>query len=67
MTRKKLPRMLEEYRVGCGHCVMACHPETLKLVNKKSTIVNPEVCDSEARRIAACPINATPYLEDKEY
>jgi MinD superfamily P-loop ATPase len=67
MPKKKLPKILEEYCIGCGHCVMACHPGTLKLVNKKSTIVNPGSCDSEGRCIAACPVNAIPHLEDKEY
>ncbi len=67
MPKKKLPKILEEYCIGCGHCVLACHPGTLKLVDKKSRIVNPETCDSEGRCIAACPVNAIPHLEEKEY
>ncbi|MFH1506093.1 MAG: 4Fe-4S dicluster domain-containing protein [archaeon] len=46
--------------IGCSHCVMACHPGTLKIVNKVSTIVAPETCDSEGRCIAACPQKAIP-------
>ncbi len=67
MPTKKLPKILEEYCIGCGHCVLACHPGTLKLVKGKSTIVKPEACDSEGRCIAACPVNAIPHLEEKEY
>jgi MinD superfamily P-loop ATPase len=67
MPKKKLPKILEEYCIGCGHCVMACHPGTLKIVNRKSTIVKPEVCDSEGRCISACPQKAIPHLEEKEY
>ncbi len=67
MPTKKLPKILEEYCIGCGHCVLACHPKALKLVNGKSTLVAPEKCDSEGRCIAACPVNAIPHLEDKEY
>jgi len=63
---KKLPKILTEYCIGCGHCVLACHPGTLKMVDGKSTIVNQESCDSEGRCIAACPVNAIPHLEDKE-
>ena len=63
---KKLPKILTEYCIGCGHCVLACHPGVLKLVDRKSTIVNPDACDSEGRCIAACPVNAIPHLEDRE-
>ena len=24
MAKKKLPKILEELCIGCGHCVMAC-------------------------------------------
>ena len=67
MPVKKLPKILEEYCIGCGHCVMACPLGTLKMVDKKSKIVKPETCDSEGRCIAACPVHAIPHLEDKEY
>ena len=67
MAIKKLPKIIEELCIGCGHCVMACHPGTLKIMNKKSKIFNPEVCDSEGRCISACPQKAIPNLEDKEY
>ena len=67
MQKKKLPKIIEELCIGCGHCVLACHPGTLKLVNKKSKIVNPGVCDSEARCVAACPQKAIPYLQEQEY
>ncbi|MCM8783344.1 MAG: 4Fe-4S binding protein [Candidatus Omnitrophica bacterium] len=64
---KKLPKILSEYCIGCGHCVLACHPGALKLVNKKATLVNPEVCDSEARCVSACPQKAIPHLEMRKY
>ena len=67
MTVKKLPKILEEYCIGCGHCVMACPLGVLKISDKKSRIVNPQACDSEARCVAACPQKAIPHLEDKEY
>ncbi|MCM8795875.1 MAG: 4Fe-4S binding protein [Candidatus Omnitrophica bacterium] len=31
MSKKMLPKILEEYCIGCGHCVLACHPGALKL------------------------------------
>jgi ferredoxin len=67
MAKKKLPKIFEELCIGCGHCVMACHPGVLKIVNKKSKIVNPGACDSEARCVAACPQKAIPHLEEREY
>ena len=67
MPTKKLPKILEEYCIGCGHCVLACHLGALKLVNGKSKLVKPEVCDSEGRCVSACPQKAIPHLEDKEY
>jgi len=67
MPEKKLPKILEEYCIGCGHCVMACPLGVLKVENKISRIVKPEACDSEGRCVAACPQKAIPNLEDKEY
>jgi MinD superfamily P-loop ATPase len=67
MATKKLPKILSEYCIGCGHCVMACHPGTLRLVKGKSTIVKPETCDSEGRCICACPQKAIPHLEMQDY
>lgn len=67
MLTKKLPKILEEYCIGCGHCVLACHPGTLKLVSGKSKIVKPELCDSGGRCVAACSQKAIPHLEEKEY
>ncbi|MFH1510961.1 MAG: hypothetical protein ABIF10_04660 [Candidatus Woesearchaeota archaeon] len=46
---------------------MTCYPGTLKIVNKVSTIVAPETCDSEGRCIAACLQKAIPHLELKEF
>ena len=60
MPKKKLPKILEEYCIGCGHCVMACPLGVLKLVNRISKVVKPEACDSEGRCIAACPQKAIP-------
>ena len=57
----------EELCIGCGHCVLACHLGVLRLVNKKSTVVKPEACDSEGRCICACPQKAIPHLEEREY
>jgi len=67
MTMKKLPKILEEYCIGCGHCVMACPLGVLKIVEKKAKVVNPEACDSEGRCISACPQKAIPNLEEMEY
>lgn len=65
MSTKKLPKISEEFCIGCGHCVLACHQGALKLVNGKSKLEKPELCDSEGRCIAACPQKAIPHLEDK--
>ncbi len=46
MPTKKLPKIDAERCIGCGHCVMACHPGCLKIVNGVSTMVAPEKCDS---------------------
>ena len=62
-----LPKILEEYCIGCSHCILACPLKVLKIVNGKSTIVAPEKCDSEARCVAACPQKAIPNLEEQEY
>ena len=67
MPEKKLPKILEEYCIGCGHCVMACPLGVLKIVDRKSRVVKPGACDSEARCVAACPQKAIPNLEDTEY
>jgi ferredoxin len=67
MAKKKLPKIIEEFCIGCGHCVLACHLGVLKLVNKKSTVVKPEACDSEGRCIAAWPQKAISHLEEREY
>ena len=67
MAKKKLPRILEEFCIGCGHCVLACHLGVLKLENRKSKVVNPQACDSEGRCVSACPQKAIPHLEDKGY
>jgi len=67
MPEKKLPKILKEYCIGCGHCVMACPLGVLKVENKISRVVKPEACDSEGRCVAACPQKAIPNLEDKEY
>jgi len=64
MPTKKLPKINVEHCIGCGHCVMACTPGALKLVNKVSKLVAPEKCDSEGRCIAACPQKAIPHLEN---
>ncbi|MBU4346208.1 MAG: 4Fe-4S binding protein, partial [Candidatus Omnitrophica bacterium] len=42
MAKKKLPKIIEELCIGCGHCVMACPLGVLKIVNKKSKVVKPE-------------------------
>lgn len=67
MVRKKLPKIIEEFCIGCGHCVMACPLGVLKIVNKKSKVVKPQGCDSEGRCIAACPQKAIPHLEETQY
>ena len=67
MQTKKLPKILEEYCIGCNHCVLACPLGVLKVVNGKSKVVKPEACDSEGRCISACPQKAIPNLEEKEY
>ena len=67
MLKKKLPRIIEEFCIGCGHCVMACPLGVLKIIDKKSKVVKPGACDSEGRCIAACPQKAIAHLEDKEY
>jgi Fe-S-cluster-containing hydrogenase component 2 len=67
MPKKKLPLIEEKNCIGCGHCVMACPLGVLKLVNKVSTVVKPEACDSEGRCICACPQKAIPHLEEQEY
>jgi len=67
MSTKKLPKIIDEFCIGCGHCVMACPLGVLKLVNKKSTVGKPQACDSEGRCVAACPQKAIPHLEEKEY
>ena len=67
MANNKLPRIIEELCIGCGHCIMACPLGVLKLVNKKSKVVNPDACDSEGRYIVACPQKAIPHLEEKQY
>jgi ferredoxin len=67
MPSKKLPKILEEYCIGCGHCVLACHPKCLKVVDGKSKMVAPEKCDSEGRCVSACPQKAIPNLEEQEY
>lgn len=64
MKTKKIPKILIEHCIGCGHCVLACHPGALKLVNGKSVLVYPEKCDSEGRCVCACPQKAIPHLED---
>ncbi len=33
MPIKKLPKIDVDRCIGCGHCVLACHPKALKLVN----------------------------------
>jgi ferredoxin len=66
MTMKKLPKIEIGRCIGCGHCVLACHPHALKLVDGVSTLVAPEKCDSEGRCVAACPQKAIPHLEDRE-
>ena len=67
MAKKKLPKITEEFCIGCGHCVMACPLGVLKIMDRKSKIVKPESCDSEGRCIAACPQKAIGHLEEKEY
>ena len=67
MPIKKLPKIDTERCIGCGHCVLACHPKALKLIKGKSTLVYPEKCDSEGRCVAACPQKAIPHLEDKNF
>ncbi|MFH1692160.1 MAG: 4Fe-4S dicluster domain-containing protein [Candidatus Omnitrophota bacterium] len=67
MATKKLPKIVEEFCIGCGHCVMACPLGVLKIVDKKSKVVKPDACDSEGRCIAACPQKAIPHLEDMQY
>ncbi|MFH0878016.1 MAG: 4Fe-4S binding protein [Candidatus Omnitrophota bacterium] len=67
MPKKKLPKVVEEFCIGCGHCVMACPLGVLKVVNKKAKVVNPAACDSEGRCIAACPQKAIPHLQEQEY
>lgn len=67
MAKKKLPKIVEEFCIGCSHCVMACPLGVLKIENKKSKVVKPEACDSEGRCIAACPQKAIPHLEEMEY
>ena len=66
MALKKLPKINTENCIGCGHCVLACHPKALKLVEGVSVLVAPEKCDSEGRCVAACPQKAIPHLEDRE-
>jgi MinD superfamily P-loop ATPase len=67
MPTKKLPKIIPELCIGCAHCVMACTPGCLKIVNKKSVLVSPEKCDSEGRCICACPQKAIPHLENQKY
>ncbi len=67
MAKKKLPKILEELCIGCGHCVMACPLGVLKIEDKISKVINPEACDSEGRCICACPQRAIPHLEESEY
>ncbi|MBU0980013.1 MAG: 4Fe-4S binding protein [Nanoarchaeota archaeon] len=63
MPKRLLPKILEEYCIGCGHCVLACPLGVLKIVNRKAKVVAPEKCDSEGRCIAACPQKAIPNLK----
>lgn len=66
MAKKKLPKIIEELCIGCGHCVMACPLGVLKIENRKSKVVKPEACDSEGRCICACPQKAIAHLEERE-
>ncbi len=67
MLIKKLPKIVEEFCIGCGHCVMACPLGVLKIIDKKSRVIKPAACDSEGRCIAACPQKAIPHLEETQY
>ncbi|MFX1476198.1 MAG: ATP-binding protein [Promethearchaeota archaeon] len=67
MPEKMLPFIDVERCIGCGHCVLACILDALKLVDGKSKIINPEACDSEALCVAACPQKAIPYLKLQRY
>jgi len=62
--KKMYPAINRSICVGCGTCVLTCKKkETLFIIDGKSVLVNPLVCDCCGDCEKACPMGANQLIE----
>ena len=60
---RKIIKIDEEKRNGCGACAAACHEGAIDMVNGKARLMREDYCDGLGDCLPACPVDAIHFVE----